>query len=337
MNKLNEFINHIQEAVPKSIKTVTTEYAVPVEDMIKALLGKKWNTVDDEEVYDLFDDAGLGYIEKQIKNLMKEENVLGVKIDKVQFIETDSSNWSHAGAYYNVMLTGPQEELDKIVGEDKELYADTDEPEVSDDEQYKNWEPLVQAFFKKKGVLRANQKVFLSNPTQSDDKLSFHATVTDDLAGGGGTDYLVNVDLQTKKISAILERIDEVSFGNPFSGNNIDKKLEGEELLRAIRFVMAAEHEAVQLYMQIHDATTDERVKKVMKSITDEELVHFGEFEMLLHELSPNDVDLTAQGAAEAEDVMGKDKETKTEEKPKTVVTGVESEPEEEPKEDERK
>jgi rubrerythrin len=40
-------------------------------------------------------------------------------------------------------------------------------------------------------------------------------------------------------------------FGSPFSGLAKDRKLNHEELIRAIRFMIAAEYEAVQLYMQV--------------------------------------------------------------------------------------
>ncbi len=40
-------------------------------------------------------------------------------------------------------------------------------------------------------------------------------------------------------------------FGNPFAGLANDRKLTNEELIRAIRFMIAAEYEAVQLYMQL--------------------------------------------------------------------------------------
>ena len=35
-------------------------------------------------------------------------------------------------------------------------------------------------------------------------------------------------------------------FGTPFSGNKSDKKLTPAELIRSIRFMVAAEYEAVQ-------------------------------------------------------------------------------------------
>ena len=42
-------------------------------------------------------------------------------------------------------------------------------------------------------------------------------------------------------------------FGSPFSGLANERKLTDEELVRAIRFMVAAEYEAIQLYMQLTD------------------------------------------------------------------------------------
>jgi len=96
------------------------------------------------------------------------------------------------------------------------------------------------------------------------------------------------------------------SFENPFSGNSIDKKLSTEELLRAVRFMLAAELEAIQMYRQVAEATDDEQAKKLINDIADEEVVHAGEFETLAAKLSPEDVKLIQKGNEEAEEKMGK-------------------------------
>ena len=43
-------------------------------------------------------------------------------------------------------------------------------------------------------------------------------------------------------------------FGSAFSGLANDRRLTQEELVRAIRFMVAAEYEAVQLYMQLAES-----------------------------------------------------------------------------------
>jgi len=47
-------------------------------------------------------------------------------------------------------------------------------------------------------------------------------------------------------------------FANPFAGNACDRKLTKQELIRAIRYMVSAEYEAVQLYMQLAESTNDE-------------------------------------------------------------------------------
>ncbi len=98
------------------------------------------------------------------------------------------------------------------------------------------------------------------------------------------------------------------AFGSPFSGLANDRKLNDEELVRAIRFMVAAEYEATQLYTQLAESTDNKLAVKVLKEIADEELVHAGEFLRLLHELAPNEEKLYAKGAKE---VAGKVKKMK--------------------------
>jgi len=95
-------------------------------------------------------------------------------------------------------------------------------------------------------------------------------------------------------------------FGSPFSGLANDRKLTHEELVRAIRFMVAAEYEATQLYLQLAESTNNKLAVKVLKEIADEELVHAGEFLRLLHELSPDDEKLYAKGAKEVEEKIKK-------------------------------
>lgn len=93
-------------------------------------------------------------------------------------------------------------------------------------------------------------------------------------------------------------------FGDPFSGLAADRKLTHEELVRAIRFMVAAEYEAIQLYMQLAESTDHELAKKVLVDIADEERVHAGEFLRLLYELAPDEKDLYVEGFEEVEELM---------------------------------
>ena len=91
------------------------------------------------------------------------------------------------------------------------------------------------------------------------------------------------------------------TFGSPFSGLAKDTKLNDAELIRAIRFMVAAEYEAAQLYMQLAESIDNKLAVDVLKDIADEEIVHVGEFMRLLYELSPNEEKLYAEGAKEVE------------------------------------
>ena len=90
-------------------------------------------------------------------------------------------------------------------------------------------------------------------------------------------------------------------FGNPFAGLAKDKKISVQELIRSIRFMIAAEYEAVQLYMQLAESTDNKLAIEVLKDIADEERVHAGEFLRLLKELAPDEEKFYDEGAKEVE------------------------------------
>ena len=97
-------------------------------------------------------------------------------------------------------------------------------------------------------------------------------------------------------------------FGSPFTGLANDRKLTQQELIRAIRFMIAAEYEAIQLYMQLAESTDNNLVIDVLKDIADEERVHAGEFLRLLRELAPDEEKFYAEGAGEVEEEIGRAK-----------------------------
>ncbi len=91
-------------------------------------------------------------------------------------------------------------------------------------------------------------------------------------------------------------------FANPFSVLKSDRLLTHEELVRAIRLMIAAEYEAIQLYQQLAESTDNLLAQKVLQDIADEEKVHAGEFLRLLHELDPNEMGFYDEGAREVEE-----------------------------------
>ena len=70
--------------------------------------------------------------------------------------------------------------------------------------------------------------------------------------------------------------------------------------------MIAAEYEAVQLYMQLAESTDNELVIEVLDDIADEERVHAGEFLRLLQQLAPDEEKLYAEGAKEVEEEIEK-------------------------------
>lgn len=95
-------------------------------------------------------------------------------------------------------------------------------------------------------------------------------------------------------------------FGTSLGAMNPERKITNDELVRAIRFMVAAEYEAVQMYMQLADSTENELARAVLKDIADEELVHAGEFLRLLKALEPTEEGFYKEGAEEVEELMEK-------------------------------
>ena len=95
-------------------------------------------------------------------------------------------------------------------------------------------------------------------------------------------------------------------FSSPFSGLKSERKLTHDELVRAIRFMIAAEFEAIQLYMQLSESIDHVLAQAVLKDIADEEREHVGEFMRLLHELSPDENDYYKEGYEEVEEIIEK-------------------------------
>ena len=93
-------------------------------------------------------------------------------------------------------------------------------------------------------------------------------------------------------------------FCDPFSGLAKDRKLTDQELIRAIRFMVAAEYEAIQLYMQLAESTDNTLAIEVLKDIADEERVHAGEFLRLLYELAPDEEKFYTEGYEEVEEMI---------------------------------
>lgn len=98
-------------------------------------------------------------------------------------------------------------------------------------------------------------------------------------------------------------------FAHPFSGLAHERKVTHQELVRAIRYMIAAEYEAIQLYMQLAESTDNKLAQAVLVDIADEEREHAGEFLRLLRELAPDEEDFYAKGYAEVEELIQEQKD----------------------------
>lgn len=84
-------------------------------------------------------------------------------------------------------------------------------------------------------------------------------------------------------------------LGNPFIAN-VQRQLSTEELSQAIRVDIAGELEAIIGYEAHAMATNDERAKKILYHIADEERQHVGELQQLLYILSPKEEEFIEKG-----------------------------------------
>ena len=87
-------------------------------------------------------------------------------------------------------------------------------------------------------------------------------------------------------------------LGNPFVAN-VTKRMTIDETIQAIRVDLAGELEAIIGYEAHAMSTDDERVKKVLFHIADEERQHVGELQQLLYILCPKEAEHIEKGKQE--------------------------------------
>ncbi len=84
-------------------------------------------------------------------------------------------------------------------------------------------------------------------------------------------------------------------LGNPFVAN-VTKQMTQEETIQALRVDLAGELEAIIGYEAHAMSTSDERVKKVLSHVADEERQHVGELQQLLYILCPKEAENMEKG-----------------------------------------
>ncbi len=95
-------------------------------------------------------------------------------------------------------------------------------------------------------------------------------------------------------------------FSSPFTVLKNDRQLTHEELVRAVRFMIAAEYEAIQMYQQTAESTDNPLAREVLLDIANEEKEHAGEFLRLLRELDPDEERFYEEGYEEVEEMIEK-------------------------------
>ncbi len=93
-------------------------------------------------------------------------------------------------------------------------------------------------------------------------------------------------------------------FATPFSCKKSDRKLTHEEIIRGIRFSIASEFEAIQLYEELEESTDNENAKKLLHEIAEDEKVHVGNFLQLMKIIAPEEEKFYKEGKEEAIDVL---------------------------------
>lgn len=94
-------------------------------------------------------------------------------------------------------------------------------------------------------------------------------------------------------------------FANINSVYSAQKKLTKNELLRAVKFAIASEYEAIQVYQQIMENTDNKSAQIILADIAHDEMHHAGQLLKLLYLLSPADVAEYEYGTKEALELLG--------------------------------
>ncbi len=103
-------------------ETLDVQFSLDAETALKYLKIRDGGMKD---IYDRMADVEV-IAEKYVNKLLKGS---GVTLDTLDFLEADSNNISHAVLYFGVGLEGSRKNLQKVAGEDKELFFDWDEGE----------------------------------------------------------------------------------------------------------------------------------------------------------------------------------------------------------------
>ncbi len=84
-----------------------------------------------------------------------------------------------------------------------------------------------------------------------------------------------------------------------------NKKLDKERIAQALRLAIIGELDAINLYVQLAEATENENVKKVLLDIAEEEKVHVGELMEVLKKIDAEQARALEKAAEEIKELLG--------------------------------
>ncbi len=100
----------------------------------------------------------------------------------------------------------------------------------------------------------------------------------------------------------IKKYLNELMSTIPTKDSKISSKRKDMEILRT---AIIAEYDAINLYEQLAEATSNKDIKKILLDVANEEKVHIGEFEALLEKFDPEHEPNEEEGEEEVVDELG--------------------------------
>ncbi len=95
-------------------------------------------------------------------------------------------------------------------------------------------------------------------------------------------------------------------FSTPHSVKKSDTEFTEKEMIRAIRFAIASEYEAIQIYEEMTENISNKSAKTIIEEIIEDEKVHVGNFLQLLRILNPKEEEYYKEGYRETLDLLEK-------------------------------
>ncbi|MBR1907642.1 rubrerythrin [bacterium] len=95
-------------------------------------------------------------------------------------------------------------------------------------------------------------------------------------------------------------------FSTPHSVKKADSTFTQSEMIRSIRFAIAAEYEAIQIYEEMAENINNKDAVKLIEEIITDEKVHVGNFLQLLRILNPEEEEFYKEGYKETLELLEK-------------------------------